>query len=42
MHNIKDLRTNLDNFKKSISGRNTEIDFENIINLDKENIFLIQ
>ena len=42
MHNIKDLRTNLDNFKKSISGRNTEIDFENIINLDKENRFLIQ
>ena len=42
MHNIKDLRTNLDNFKKSISGRNTEIDFENIINLDKENRSLIQ
>ena len=42
MHNIKDLRTNLDNFKKSISGRNTEIDFEKIINLDKENRSLIQ
>ena len=42
MHNIKDLRTNLDNFKKSISGRNSEIDFENIINLDKENRSLIQ
>ena len=42
MHNIKDLRTNLDNFKKSISGRNSEIDFEKIINLDKENRSLIQ
>jgi len=42
MHNIKDLRTNLDDFKKSISGRNTEIDFEKIINLDKENRSLIQ
>ena len=42
MHNIKDLRTNLDDFKKSISGRNAEIDFEKIINLDKENRSLIQ
>ena len=36
MHNIKDLRTNIDNFKKLIESRNADIDFQQILNLDKD------
>ena len=42
MHNIKDLRTNIDNFKKLIESRNADIDFQQILNLDKDNRSLIQ
>jgi len=42
MHNIKDIRKNLDYFKKKISERNSKIDFEKLILLDKENRELIQ
>ncbi len=42
MHNIKDIRKNLDYFKKKISERNTKIDFEKLISLDKNNRELIQ
>ena len=41
MHNIKDIRKNLDYFKK-ISERNSNIDFEKLISLDKKNRELIQ
>ena len=36
MHNIKDIRKNLDYFKKKISERNSNIDFEKLISLDKK------
>ncbi len=42
MHNIKDIRKNLDYFKKKISERNTKIDFDKLISLDKNNRELIQ
>ena len=42
MHNIKDIRKNLDYFKQKISERNSKIDFEKLILLDKENRELIQ
>ena len=42
MHNIKDIRKNLDFFKKKIKERNSNIDFEKLINLDKENRELIK
>ncbi len=42
MHNIKDIRENFDNFKKLIKSRNTDIDLEQIISLDKNNRKLIQ
>ena len=42
MHNIKDLRTNIDNFKKLIESRNADINFQQILNLDKDNRSLIQ
>lgn len=42
MHNIKDLRTNIDNFKKLIESRNADINFQKILDLDKDNRSLIQ
>ncbi|MDC0449899.1 serine--tRNA ligase [Pelagibacteraceae bacterium] len=42
MHNIKDIRKNLENFKKKISERNSSFDFDSLINLDQENRNLIQ
>ena len=42
MHNIKDIRKNLDLFKKKISERNSSINFDDLIALDKDNRELIQ
>ena len=42
MHNIKDIRKNIDNFKNTIKNRNVDVDFEQILNLDEENRKLIQ
>jgi len=42
MHNIKDIRKNLDFFKKKISERNSIINFEDLIVFDKNNRELIQ
>jgi seryl-tRNA synthetase len=42
MHSIKDIRKNLDFFKKKISERNSPINFDSLIILDKENRELIQ
>ena len=42
MHNIKDIRDNLDNFKKLISKRNVKVETNNISELDKQNRNLIQ
>ena len=41
MHNIKDLRKNLDNFKKKFKDRNLDFNIENFINLDELNRKLI-
>ncbi len=41
MHNLKDIRKNLDFFKKKIKERNVEVNFENLINLDQQNRDLI-
>ncbi|MDA9683800.1 serine--tRNA ligase [Candidatus Pelagibacter sp.] len=42
MHNIKDIRKDIDNFKNTIKNRNVNIDFDQILNLDEENRKLIQ
>jgi len=42
MHNLKDIRKNLEILKKQISNRNTNIDFDELILLDKKNRDLIQ
>ena len=42
MHNIKEIRKDLEFFKKKIFERNSSIDFDNLIDLDKENRDLIQ
>ena len=42
MHNIKEIRKDLEFFKKKISERNTLVDFDNLISLDKQNRELIQ
>jgi seryl-tRNA synthetase len=41
MHNIKELRKNLDNFKKKLKDRNLVFDTENFIRLDEINRKLI-
>jgi len=42
MHNIKDIRNNLDNFKKSLSTRNIDINVDEILDLDQKNRNFIQ
>ncbi len=42
MHNIKDIRIDIDNFKNTIKNRNVDVDFDQILNLDEENRKLIQ
>ena len=42
MHNIKDIRNNLEEFKISIKNRNSNINFNELIDLDKKNRELIQ
>ena len=42
MHNIKDIRKNIDQFKKKINERNVKIDFNFLLELDKKNRQLIQ
>ncbi len=42
MHNIKDIRKDIDNFKNTIKNRNVHVDFDQILNLDEENRKLIQ
>ena len=42
MHNIKDIRKNLDFYKKKIAQRNSDINFDVLIKLDGQNRELIQ
>ena len=42
MHNIKDIRKNLEIYKKKISERNSSVNFDSLIKFDKENRDLIQ
>ena len=36
MHNLKLIRENLGDFKNKISKRNTKVDFDKLIKLDKK------
>ncbi|WP_075521444.1 serine--tRNA ligase [Candidatus Pelagibacter communis] len=42
MHNLKEIRENLEHFKISLSHRNSEVDYDQILDLDKKNRQLIQ
>ena len=42
MHNIKDIRNNFEVFKNKIKDRNFDVNFNDLIELDKENRNLIQ
>ena len=42
MHNLKEIRENLEHFKTSLSHRNSEVDYDQILDLDKKNRKLIQ
>ena len=42
MHNIKDIRNNFEDFKRSIKDRNFDVNLDDIVELDKENRDLIQ
>tara|TARA_B100000029_G_scaffold174591_1_gene171448 strand:- start:331 stop:1578 length:1248 start_codon:yes stop_codon:yes gene_type:complete len=41
MHNLKEVRENIEVFKKKTLDRNTKINFEELLNFDKENRALI-
>ena len=41
MHNLKDLRKNLDNFKKKFKDRNLDFDIDNFNKIDELNRDLI-
>ena len=42
MHNLKEIRKNIDLFRKKVSERNTKINLDNLIEIDKKNRNLIQ
>ena len=42
MHNLKEIRKNFENFKKTLENRSVEIDFLSLEKFDKENRELIQ
>ena len=42
MHNLKEIRENLEHFKTSLSHRNSEVEYDQILDLDKKNRQLIQ
>ena len=42
MYNIKEIRKNLENYKKKITERNSSVNFDELIKLDEENRNLIQ
>ena len=42
MHNIKDIRLNLENFKNSLKARNSNVNINELLQLDKSNRDLIQ
>ena len=42
MHNLKEIRKDFDTFKKALEKRSVEIDFNKLIDLDKQNRKLIQ
>ena len=42
MHNLKIIRDNFDFFKKKIEERNTKINLNELINLDKKNREIIK
>ncbi len=42
MHNLKDIRNNLEFFKKKINDRNVSINFKELLEIDKRNRDLIQ
>ena len=42
MHDLKEIREDLVNFKKSLNYRNSKIDYDQILDLDKKNRLLIQ
>ena len=42
MHNLKEIRKNFENFKKTLEKRSVNIDFLSLEKFDKENRELIQ
>ena len=42
MHNLKEIRKNLDFFKNKISERNSSVNLDDLLDLDKSNRELIQ
>ena len=42
MHNLKYIRENIQTFKKKILNRNTDLNIDELINLDKKNREIIQ
>ena len=42
MHNIKDIRNNIESFKSSLKNRKTNINFDELVDLDQQNRKIIQ
>ena len=42
MHNIKDIRNNIEEFKNKIKDRNFDNNLDDLLEIDKENRILIQ
>ena len=42
MHNIKDIRNNIESFKSSLKNRKTNINFNELLDLDQKNRKIIQ
>ena len=42
MHNLKEIRKNIDLFKKKILERNFKVNLDNLLEVDKKNRELIQ
>tara|TARA_B100002051_G_C16684269_1_gene611711 strand:+ start:686 stop:865 length:180 start_codon:yes stop_codon:yes gene_type:complete len=42
MHNIKSIRENPEHFKKKLESRNININFKDLLDLDKKNREIIQ
>ena len=42
MHNIKEIRQNLEHYKDKLKSRNIDVNYDDLVSLDEKNRSLIQ